>query len=80
MKVVKNNLMILLAQKAQRDGVARLGLKTVSTDTKVSYYTLRSMANDTIQEYPKNVLATLCAYLSCTPGDLLTLVDAPENS
>jgi len=77
---VKNNLLILLAQKAQRDGVNRIGLKSVSVDTKLSYYTLRSMANDTIQEYPKDVLATLCQYLSCTPGDLLVLVDAPAEN
>ena len=77
---MKNNLLILLAQKANREGVARIGLKTVAADTKLSYYTLRAMANETIAEYPKEVLATLCEYLNCTPGDLLSLVSTPDQN
>ena len=78
MNVVKNNLLILLAQKAHRDGKARIDLRTASKDTGISYYTLRAIANDTIQEYPKSVLADLCGYLECTPGDFLTLETVPD--
>lgn len=76
---MKNNLLILLAQKARRDGKSRIDLRTASKDTGISYYTLRAIANDTIQEYPKTVLADLCSYLNCTPGDFLTLEDQPQS-
>lgn len=76
---MKNNLLVLLAQKARRDGKTRLDLRQVSKDTRVSYYTLRAIANDTIQEYPKTVLADLCSYLECTPGDFLTLEETLQT-
>lgn len=76
---MKNNLMVLLAQKARRDGKPRIDLRQVEADTEISYYTLRALANDTIKEYPKAVLATLCQYLECTPGDFLTLEDTPDE-
>lgn len=75
---MKNNLLVLLAQKARRDGKSRIDLKQVEADTGLSYYTLRAIANDTIKEYPKDVLAKLCVYLSCTPGDFLTLETIPD--
>jgi len=75
---VKNNFLVLLAQKARRDGKTRIDLKQVEADTSLSYYTLRAIANDTIREYPKDVLAKLCVYLSCTPGDFLTLEEVND--
>jgi putative transcriptional regulator len=73
MKVVKNRFMVLLAEKARRDGVARIPVKHAAKDMGVSYNTLRAIGEDTIQEYPKDVLAKLCLYLNCQVGDLLVL-------
>lgn len=77
---MKNNFLVLLAQKARRDGKTRIDLRQVGADTSISYYTLRAIANDTIKEYPKTVLADLCVYLDCTPGDFLTLETLSDES
>ena len=70
---MKNRLMILLAEKARREGKTRIPIKHAAAEMDVSYYTLSKIAADTIQEYPKDVLSKVCRYLDCTPGDLLIL-------
>ena len=72
-KIVKNRFMVLLAEKAHRDGVSRIPVKHAAKSMGVSYNTLRAIGEDTIQEYPKDVLAKLCIYLGCQVGDLLVL-------
>jgi putative transcriptional regulator len=67
-----------MAQKAQREGKRKLSLRQVSKDTGISYYTLNAMASETIKEYPKGVLVTLCTYFRCQVGDLLEIVDLPD--
>jgi DNA-binding Xre family transcriptional regulator len=72
MKTVRNNLLVLMAHKSQREG-KRITLRTVERATSISYYTLTKIAHNTIREYPVDVIAGLCTYLDCTIGDLLTL-------
>ena len=71
---MRSNILVLMAEKAQREQ-KRLTLKRVSDETGVSYYTLNAIAHDTIKEYPRVALASLCEYFSCDIGDLLTVVD-----
>lgn len=75
MKELRNNLTILLAQKAKRER-RRISLKKVSDETGVNKYTVYAIANDTIKEYSKDVLVKLCGYLDCEVGDLLTIEES----
>jgi putative transcriptional regulator len=77
-KVVKSNLKVLIAQKVQREG-GRSSVRAVATETGISYYTLSALANNTIREYPKEVLERLCTYFDCSIGDLLTTEDVPDE-
>jgi putative transcriptional regulator len=78
MKEVRSNTLVLMAAKAQREQ-RRLTLKKVAEETGISYYTLNAIAHDTIREYPRMALAALCSYFSCDIGDLLTVVDIPDE-
>jgi DNA-binding Xre family transcriptional regulator len=72
MKTLKSNLVVLAAQKAQRDR-QRVSLIRIAKETGISKYTIYALANDEISEYPKSVLESLCAYFGCEIGDLLKL-------
>ena len=69
---MRANLQVLAAQKAQRER-RRITLRTVAEETGINKYTIYAMANDTIREYPKDTLATLCHYFQCDISDLLWL-------
>ncbi len=71
---MKSNLQVLAAQKSQREG-RRITLRTVALENNLSRYTVYAIADNSISEYPKSVLETLCAYFGCDIGDLLTLED-----
>lgn len=75
---MKSNLKVLIAQKVQREG-GRSSVRAVATETGISYYTLSALANNTIREYPKEVLERLCTYFDCSIGDLLTTEDVPDE-
>jgi DNA-binding Xre family transcriptional regulator len=75
MKTIRNNLMVLAAQKGQRER-RRITLRTIADETGINRYTLYAIGNDTIKHYPKDALITLCAYFPCDLPDLLTLIDA----
>lgn len=77
MKIVRSNLRVLIAQKAQREQ-RRISLRTVAEETNVSYYTITAIANDTINDYPKDAIAILCEYFQCDIQDLLLLQEVPS--
>ncbi len=74
---MRSNLSVLAAQKGQKER-RRISLRTVADETGISRYTIYALANDTISEYPKDVIAKLCEYFSCGISDLLLLEDEPE--
>jgi putative transcriptional regulator len=78
-KTVRSNLQVLMAQKAQREGKRKISLREVSQDTGISYYTLNAIASETIKEYPKEVLVSLCTYFRCQVGDLLEIIELPDG-
>lgn len=76
---MKSNLLILLAEKYQREGGKRISLRKVAQAADLTEYTVYGFANNTLREYPADAIAKLCIYLECGVGDLLTLVDTPDN-
>lgn len=74
---MRNNLVVLMAQKAQRER-RRISLRTVARETGINKYTVYALANDSLREYPKDVLVSLCSYLGCDLGELLLLVDIDD--
>ncbi len=79
MKIVRSNLRVLTAQKGQRER-RHLSLRTVAEETGISRYTMYAFANDTLSEYPKEVVTKLCNYFDCTVGDLLLVEEVPEGA
>jgi DNA-binding Xre family transcriptional regulator len=77
MKELRNNLTVLLAQKARKER-RRISLKKAADETGINPYTVYAIANDTIKEYSKEVVVKLCGYLDCDVGDLLTLEEVPD--
>jgi putative transcriptional regulator len=78
-KKLRSNLLVLVAEKSQRDG-KRITLRSVARDTQVSTYTIYALANNELNEYPKEVLETLCNYFECQIGDLLVMRDIPDET
>ena len=78
MKVVRSNLRVLAAQKSQRER-RRISLRTIAEETGVSRYTVYAFANDTLSEYPKDVITTFCNYFDCGVGDLLLTEEVPDQ-
>ena len=71
-RTITNNLRVLLAKKSQAEGRTRtLSLRKAAAETGIKPYTLYALANDTLREYPKNVLETLLAYFDCDLTELL---------
>lgn len=69
---MRNNIPELLARKARRMDRKRIALKTAAKEMDISYYTLNAIVNNTIREYPAEVLKSLCNYLECNVGDILS--------
>lgn len=75
---MRSNLDVLIAQKKQREG-KRITLRSIALDLDISRYTIYAFANNTLGEYPRDVIEKLCNYFNCNVGDLLTMVDIPTN-
>jgi putative transcriptional regulator len=76
-KVVTSQFRALLNRKAKAEG-KRIRLRELAKTLDLSYYTLNELAHDRLEHYPRDVLAKVCEYLDCTPGQLLVLTDVPD--
>lgn len=65
----KNNLSTLL-------GTKRIRISDVARDTKISRTTLTALYYDKGEAVSFRVLETLCNYLNCEVGDILTVTGA----
>lgn len=79
---MRNNLLELLARRARRldrgaISVRQATIEMTEMGEKVSYYTLSAFKNNTLREYPVELLISLCDYLDCTVGDLLSVEERP---
>ena len=79
MKELRNNLTVLLAQKARKER-RRISLRRAAEETGINPYTIYAIANDTIKEYSKEVIVRLCGYLDCDVGELLVIEEAPTEA
>ena len=64
--MVKSNLSTLL-------GIKRIRISDVARDTKISRTTLTALYYDKSEAVSSRVLETLCNYLNCEVGDILTV-------
>jgi len=69
---MKSNLHVLVAEKTQRDG-KRVTLRGLARDLEISTYTIYALADNKLNEYPRDVLEKICNYFECEVGDLLVM-------
>jgi putative transcriptional regulator len=79
MKEMRNNVHELLARRARRLDRKRITVRQAAIETGISYYTLSALVNNTIREYPRDVLTKLCDYLDCNVGDILSYEEVPNG-
>lgn len=77
--VLRNRFALLLAQKAEREGRARIPHEEVSDKTGIGTSTISRYANNKVAQYANHVILALCNYLECEPGDLLVRVEVIEE-
>lgn len=83
MKQLRSNLEVLIAQKNQEapPGTRRVSLRSLSRELKISRYTIYAFAKNTLDEYPRPMLESLCRYFDCDIGELMsmkTIVDLTD--
>ncbi len=62
--------------------MGREGIRFVSRlseETGINRRTLTLLLEDRMLRFDADVLARLCAYFNCQPGDLLTFVPTPDR-
>ena len=70
---IRNRLKIALAEKETRDG-KRYTYRELQTLTGVSTSTLTDWARGHVKHISIDALAAMCAFLECTPADLLEYI------
>ena len=60
-------------------GGERLTQSALSEKTGIAASTINRMYNGTAQRYDSQVLERLCSFFECNVGDLLALIDIPED-
>lgn len=76
---MRNNVVELLARRARKFDRTRISVRRASIETGISYYTLSALVNNTIREYPRDVLTKLCDYLECNIGDILSYEEVSNS-
>lgn len=76
---MRNNVLVLLEQRARRHGVRRPALREAAREIGISYYTLNGIIQNSIREYPAEALMKLCDYLACNVGDILSYEEVTET-
>lgn len=76
---VQNRLDELLAIKARKEG-RRISRRDLERETGISLTSIQNWANNRVQQFHSNQIATFCEYFGCGIEDLLILVpdDAGE--
>ncbi|MCD9024336.1 helix-turn-helix domain-containing protein [Cohnella silvisoli] len=68
MNLIRSNLKPL----ADARGVS---IRKIAQDIDYRFESVRTMYNDEMERYPRDLLAKLCVYFGVTVAELLTLVD-----
>lgn len=78
---MRSNLDVLIAQRNQTQRVGRrVTLRSLSKELSISRYTIYALANNELDQYPKEVIEALCNYFDCDVGDLLTMREVFETA
>lgn len=76
---IQNRLKVLLAEKELRES-RKLTYRTVAKETGLAIGTLTAYMTQNVNRFDKSTLETLCDYLSCNVGDLLSYSpDSPAS-
>jgi putative transcriptional regulator len=75
---IQNRLKILLAEKELREN-RKLTYRTVAAETGLAIDTLTAYMTQRVNRFDKSTLETLCEYLSCDVGDLLSYTKDDES-
>jgi len=78
MQTITSKLDEMMGLKAVREH-RRISYRTVARETGIPLQTVIGIANNSIALYPEDALVALCAYLGCTPGELLSIVEIAED-
>lgn len=62
--MIKSNLAQILKEK-------NLSIRKVSRDTGIRFESLRTLADDTMERYPRGMLDKLCTYLGVELSEIL---------
>ena len=77
---IQNRLKVLLAEKELREN-RKLTYRAVAKDTGLAIGTLTEYMTQRVKRFDKSTLETLCEYLACDIGDLLSYsADQPQPS
>jgi putative transcriptional regulator len=76
--MIRNRFRILIAEKEHRDGRS-IPYTEIQQATGIATSTLSAWASQRVVRYDADTLAALCAYLECTPGDLLEYLPASST-
>ncbi len=74
---IQNRLKVLLAEKELREN-RKLTYRTVAEETGLAIDTLTAYMTQRVSRFDKSTLETLCDYLACNIGDLLSY--SPDQS
>jgi DNA-binding Xre family transcriptional regulator len=75
MKTLRSNLEVLIARKNQNapPGTPRISKRSLSKELGISRYTIYAFANNTLEEFPRGMLESLCTYFDCDIGQLMSM-------
>lgn len=68
MSVIKSNLKYFVDKKG-------VSVRQVARDIDYRLESVQNMYNDTMERYPRELLAKLCTYFDCDINELLIVVD-----
>ncbi len=75
---MRSNIKKLMGEKAHREQ-RRITLRTVSDELKINRHTVYALDKNELKMIPVSVIVDLCSYFKCDVGDLLSVVDAPDE-
>ncbi len=76
---IQNKLKILLAQKELREN-RKLTYRLVAKETGLAIGTLTEYMTQRVRRFDKSTLETMCEYLACDIGDLLSYSPDPPQT
>lgn len=78
---MRSNLDVLIAQHNQKPTrEKRVSKRSLAEDLKISRYTIYALAENKLDQYPRDVIESLCNFFGCDVGDLLSMREIPTDA